>query len=87
MGQPAPLPAHLGCEGRGLHASGQALTRELAEEVGVHNPEIGPQIWTRTHVAPMSTGHDGQREDSYLVRTASFVPRPALTTAQLRAET
>lgn len=63
-----------------------ALARELAEEVGLHEPEIGPLIWTRTHVAPMSTGHDGQRENYYLVRTAGFEPRPALTAAQLRAE-
>jgi 8-oxo-dGTP diphosphatase len=54
--------------------------------VGLRNPEIGPLIWTRTHVAPMSTGHDGQRENYYLVRTASFDPRPTLTVAQLRAE-
>lgn len=64
----------------------QALRRELAEEVGLHDPAIGPLIWTRTHVAPMATGHDGQRESYYLVHTASFDPRPALTTAQLRAE-
>ena len=64
----------------------QALTRELAEEVGLHDPEIGPLIWTRTHIAPMSTGHDGQSENFYLVRTTSFEPRPALSPAQLRAE-
>jgi 8-oxo-dGTP diphosphatase len=64
----------------------QALARELREEVGLHLPEIGPLIWTRTHVAPMSTGHDGQAEDFYLVRSSSFEPRPALSTAQLRAE-
>ncbi|HKA84606.1 MAG TPA: NUDIX domain-containing protein [Acidimicrobiales bacterium] len=63
-----------------------ALARELAEEVGLHNPGIGPMIWTRTHVAPMSTGHDGQRENFYLVRTPTFEARPALTIAQLRAE-
>lgn len=64
----------------------QALTRELAEEVGLHHPEIGPLIWKRTHVAPLSTGHDGQRETFYLVRSTSFEPRPALTPAQLRDE-
>ena len=26
-----------------------ALRRELAEEVGLHDPEIGPHIWTREH--------------------------------------
>ncbi|HYZ99186.1 MAG TPA: NUDIX domain-containing protein [Acidimicrobiales bacterium] len=64
----------------------RALTRELAEEVGLDDPVIGPLIWTRTHVLPMSTGHDGQREGFYLVRTPSFEPRPALSAAALRAE-
>jgi 8-oxo-dGTP pyrophosphatase MutT (NUDIX family) len=64
----------------------QALARELAEEVGLHAPAVGPLIWTRTHVAPMSTGHDGQHENFYLVRTARFEPKPALTSEQLRAE-
>lgn len=63
-----------------------ALGRELAEEVGLRGPEIGPLIWTRTHVAPIATGHDGQRESFYLVRVGRFEPRPVLTAAQLRAE-
>jgi hypothetical protein len=47
---------------------------------------IGPLIWTRTHILPMSTGHDGQQERYYLVRTSAFDPRPALSEAELRAE-
>jgi 8-oxo-dGTP diphosphatase len=64
----------------------EALTRELAEEVGRPDPTIGPAIWTRTHVMPLATGHDGQRETYYLVRTPGFEPAPGLTPAQLRAE-
>ena len=63
-----------------------ALERELLEEVGLTDATIGPLIWTRTHVIPMSTGHDGQRERFYLVRTVSFAPRPALGEEQLRGE-
>jgi 8-oxo-dGTP pyrophosphatase MutT (NUDIX family) len=63
-----------------------ALARELAEEVGRLDPVIGPAIWTRTHVMPLATGHDGQRETYYLVRTPRFEPAPRLTPAQLRAE-
>jgi hypothetical protein len=37
---------------------------------------IGPLIWTRTHILPMSTGHDGQQERYYLVRTSAFDPAP-----------
>jgi 8-oxo-dGTP pyrophosphatase MutT (NUDIX family) len=48
----------------------EVLARELAEEVGLHGPAIGPLIWTRTQIARMSTGHDGQHENFYLVRTA-----------------
>jgi len=65
----------------------QALRRELVEEVGLHGPEIGPHLWTRTIRAgrPMS-GWIGQSEVVHLVRTAPFEPAPAMTWEQLRAE-
>jgi 8-oxo-dGTP diphosphatase len=63
------------------------LRRELDEELGLHEVEIGPHLWTRLHVIPFLDGSwDGQRERVYLVRTAAFVPHPALTWEQLRAE-
>jgi len=34
----------------------------------------------------MSTGHDGQRERFYLLRTATFDPCPALSESQLLSE-
>lgn len=64
------------------------LRRELDEELGLHVDEIGPHIWTRTHVIPFLDGRwDGQRDHIYLVRApAGFTPAPSLTWEQLRAE-
>jgi ADP-ribose pyrophosphatase YjhB (NUDIX family) len=37
-----------------------ALRRELVEETGLHDPEIGPHIWTREHIIPFADGsYDG----------------------------
>jgi 8-oxo-dGTP pyrophosphatase MutT (NUDIX family) len=64
-----------------------ALHRELAEEVGLTNPEIGVQVWTRLHLFPFIDGlHDGQRERIYLVRCPAFEPRPQLSWERLNAE-
>jgi TDG/mug DNA glycosylase family protein len=63
-----------------------ALARELVEEVGLHDFELGPLIWTREHwlVDPARWG--GQRERHYLVRTNAFDPAPSFTSAELEAE-
>ena len=52
------------------------MRRELDEELGLHVDEIGPHIWTRTHVIPFLDGRwDGQRDHVYLVRApAGFTP-------------
>jgi len=64
-----------------------ALRRELVEEVGLHEADIGPHIWTRLHVVPFVDGRwDGQRERIHLVRTPRFEPAPALSPAELAAE-
>ena len=64
-----------------------ALRRELAEEVGATDVEIGPHVWNRLHVVPFIDGsHDGQIERIYIVRTPLFTPLPALTWEQLNAE-
>lgn len=64
-----------------------ALRRELAEEAGLEGYELGPLVWTRTHVVPLGGGRwDGQSERYYLVRTPAFEPAPRLTWAELRAE-
>jgi 8-oxo-dGTP diphosphatase len=64
-----------------------AIRRELIEEVGLAEVEIGPHVWTRVHVIPFINGRfDGQREKIHLVRTPAFEPRPTLTWEQLNAE-
>ena len=65
-----------------------ALRRELIEEVGLHNPDIGPHIWTREHRIPFINGQwDGQREHIHLVRVPQvFEPQPSLDWDTLNAE-
>ena len=63
------------------------LRRELDEELGVTDAEIGPHIWSRLHIIPFLDGQwDGQRDNVYLIRTAAFEPQPRLTWEQLYAE-
>jgi len=64
-----------------------ALRRELSEEVGAPDVEIGPHVWNRLHIIPFIDGsHDGQVERIYVVHTPAFTPQPALTWEQLNAE-
>jgi 8-oxo-dGTP pyrophosphatase MutT (NUDIX family) len=64
-----------------------ALRRELLEEVGLVGAEIGPPVWTRTHLFPFFDGsHEGQTETFYLVPTVRFEPRPSLGWPALRRE-
>jgi 8-oxo-dGTP pyrophosphatase MutT (NUDIX family) len=65
-----------------------ALRRELIEECGLHDPEIGPHVWSRTHVIPIpQLDLDGQHEQVHLVPVAAaFTPRPAFDEETLRAE-
>jgi TDG/mug DNA glycosylase family protein len=64
----------------------QAVVRELAEESGLRDFELGPHIWTRTHWFTDMAGWAGQTEEVYLVRTDAFEPAPEWTAAQLAAE-
>ena len=48
-----------------------ALRRELVEEIGLHDPEIGPHLWNRLHIFPFLNG---------------FTPQPAFDWEQLNAE-
>lgn len=64
-----------------------ALRRELAEEAGFVDAEIGPGVWERLHIVPFIGGRwDGQRERHFLVRAHSFEPAPQLSWAQLNRE-
>jgi ADP-ribose pyrophosphatase YjhB (NUDIX family) len=62
------------------------LRRELHEELGLDHVEIGPHIWSREHIIPMTTGHDGQRDRIHLVRMPRFEPHPTIGWERLRAE-
>jgi ADP-ribose pyrophosphatase YjhB (NUDIX family) len=65
----------------------EAIRRELAEEAGLEDFELGPAIWSRTHVFELGIGEwDGQVERYFLVRTPAFEPSPHLTWEQLNAE-
>jgi len=64
-----------------------ALRRELSEELGLEDFELGQLLWTRTHHVPLVGGRwDGQSERFYLVRVPAFEPAPRLTWEELRAE-
>jgi len=62
-----------------------ALHRELAEEIGLVDAEIGPVLWTRTHVTRMGRW-DGQRDSVHLVRSGFHDARPHMGWERLRAE-
>jgi ADP-ribose pyrophosphatase YjhB (NUDIX family) len=65
----------------------QAIRRELLEEAGLDRVELGPVVWTRTHLQPFGQGRwDGQSERYYVVRAPAFEPTPRLTWEQLRLE-
>ena len=64
----------------------QALRRELREETGLEEPELGPVVWTRRHVFPWAGQTWDQRERVVLVRVPAFVPRPHLSSEQLASE-
>ena len=63
----------------------EALRRELAEEVGLHDPDIGPCVWTREHEFVWH-GPTRQVERIYLVRVDTHVEALASTSRQ-RAST
>jgi G:T/U-mismatch repair DNA glycosylase/ADP-ribose pyrophosphatase YjhB (NUDIX family) len=64
----------------------EAIVRELAEECGLRDFELGPCIWTRDHWFTEMPGWGGQSERIYLVRTEAFVPAPEWTAEQLAGE-
>jgi 8-oxo-dGTP diphosphatase len=63
-----------------------AIRRELHEEVGLTEVEVGPAIWTRTHVFALSAAFGGQHETFYLVRVREAGGAPAFSATELRAE-
>lgn len=63
-----------------------AIRRELREETGLEDPEIGPAIWTRREVFPWAGHTLDQRERVLLVRVPSFEPQPQIGHKGLAAE-
>jgi 8-oxo-dGTP diphosphatase len=69
--------------GEGLE---DGLRRELREETGLEDPEIGPVIWTRREVFEWAGATLDQRERIVLVHVLGFEPKPQLNAEQLAAE-
>ena len=63
-----------------------ALRRELREETGLEEFELGPAIWKRRDVFPWAGRTLDQSESIFLVRVPSFEPRPLLSDRQLASE-
>ena len=63
----------------------QAIVRELAEECGLREFDLGPCIWTRERWVQWPRWA-GQSERIFLVRTEAFEPAPERTAEELAAE-
>lgn len=62
-----------------------ALQRELREEIGLDVDALGPEVWTKTALFPMSEW-DGQVDHIHLFRTERFTPAPAMSREELASE-
>jgi ADP-ribose pyrophosphatase YjhB (NUDIX family) len=58
----------------------EVVRRELAEELGLDEFELGPCVWIREHEFDMEH-HRGQRERIHLVRVEAFEPAPRVDLA------
>jgi ADP-ribose pyrophosphatase YjhB (NUDIX family) len=62
------------------------LRRELREETGLEDAELGPVVWTRREEFLWAGQQLRQSERIVLVRTPRFEARPQLSAEQLAAE-
>ncbi len=62
-----------------------AIRRELHEEVGLVDVELGPIIWERTHIFPFAD-FSGQYEKFFFVRTSTSDINPSFSHEELLAE-
>jgi 8-oxo-dGTP diphosphatase len=58
-----------------------ALRRELAEELGLDDFDLGALLWRREHEFDMALNFRGQRDNCYLVRVEPFEPAPSVELA------
>ena len=58
-----------------------ALRRELAEELGLDEFELGPCLWEREHEFDAAISYRGQRERVYLVEVDAFEVQPRIDLA------
>jgi double-stranded uracil-DNA glycosylase len=56
----------------------ESLRRELLEEAGLRDPEIGPVVWVREHVLPWDRQLWRQRERFHLVRVERHEAEPTI---------
>lgn len=63
----------------------EAIRRELHEEVGLRDVELGPVIWRREHVFAFDR-YAGQRETFFLVRRWAALEAPLMSVEELAAE-
>jgi 8-oxo-dGTP diphosphatase len=63
-----------------------AIKRELHEEVGLVDVDLGPVIWERTHEFPLSEAFGGQHEKFFLVRAPKSVIEPSFSEQELSEE-
>ena len=67
-----------GLEGESVE---EALRRELREEAGLVEFELGPSVWTRRHSFMWNGRELDQRETFLIVRAEAFAPRPSVDLA------
>ncbi|HZH03735.1 MAG TPA: NUDIX domain-containing protein [Myxococcaceae bacterium] len=63
-----------------------AVVRELAEETGLREYQIGPCVWFREHVFTFNGIRVNQKERYFLIHTGSPALNPSFSEEQLRAE-
>lgn len=64
----------------------QAAVREVAEETGLADLRLGPEVWRRRHIFTWRGVEWDQREQWFLARVAHFEPDGAAMTATEKSE-